>query len=737
MLGAAPGGVGAQRSAEQSSHSVAAIPITRVFSHTALNGPGYINMVALSPFSNTLLAAGDVSGVQRSVDLGANYTPGLRGMYTPFSRQTATIAFHPTQPGVVYAGTGEKLAHAGGLYRSADEGQTWTQVSNVPQFAGNNAFGVPGGVSTNIPRATGKLLGIYANPGGHDTIFAGTFNQGLMRSTDSGITWTTLGFSGKYIRGLEFDPTSPGNVYIAVFHSGVWVSHNALAATGVKFALMPGSPLDPEELSMTGNEIFAVANAKGIYRYNGTSWSAVNSGVPLAASVLWMSVKAYRKNALTIVYAGNNGAPKDATTGGRISVVRSVDNGNSWQSVTSTAAAIDYHMVGTTAIWAQSVTSPSSMLGNGFYAAQHLDVKVSPTGDWSNDTVFVSGRGGVWRSTNGARNWAPAVNGLQTSVNRAINVDPNVSGRVFVGNTDFVAYVSNDRMASITNVHPSGAVSTARDFAFDTTVTPSTVFLAAGDRDLNVGGEVFFSTDPASAAWTRTNLNAAAGGRRPLALALGFDVDRNRIVLAAVDTAGIFRYAGGRWTKVSTPAMSIAGTNIAASAVSPNAQMIWIKNTQTVFLFDAAQGVWRSTDAGLSWTLIWRHPSVPAEATYLAAEPDLSSLYVAADDGLYRLDNPAQGTVTGGAITHVRIGSSRPGPIFLDVTNQLWVAQLYTSTTMPQLLVTADPKSAAPTWQVASDAYYSAVAVLPTGLVVAPDGTVYLSLYHDGVLRGV
>lgn len=89
----------------------------------------------------------------------------------------------PVSPTTMFAGT-----WGNGLHRSTDGGNNWTRVAFNPNYAfvsGNSR--VPAADQNDVRSVI--LSPNYTSDG---TVLGGTFGQGLLRSTDSGSTWTVI-----------------------------------------------------------------------------------------------------------------------------------------------------------------------------------------------------------------------------------------------------------------------------------------------------------------------------------------------------------------------------------------------------------------------------------------------------------------------------------------------------------------------------------------------------------------
>lgn len=682
------------------------------FGESGLDGAGFQNVVDIDPAgSGVVLSGADVAGIHRSTNLGVDWQTSNEGINSLSKMKVADIAWSRTQPGLVYAATGAKGA-GGGLMRSTDGGRTWSIRSTVPQFSGGNNSGMPALPGTH-PRSTGNLLVLDEARG---YIYAATFDDGVMRSSDGGTTWTTLGLEGKYLRSLVVDPSNPDVLYVAAYNDGVYKTSGAAGAG--TFVRLVAAPSKTEELAFVGGDLYTAAGTSGVFRSSdgGAGWTLLNG--PRTDGPVWMSVAGYVDGeGRSVVFVGCDKPAKATKVGTKqmfASVMRSIDGGSTWASIVDDPTRVHFEMGGPAGSpWWLASSLPSLMLGQGSYTAAQIVL------DQSGTNVFVAGRSGVWRSPDGGQNWWPAVHGMGVTINREVVADPNVAGRVYVGNTDWILLWSTDGGNTIAqNRPPSGAETFG--ISLDTTVTPSAVTIAVGDRDTNSSGEIYTSADPvAGAAWANEGLGAATGGKRPLAVAVNH-VGGERLVLAAVEDGGVWRKSGATWTKVNAAAMGPQATDAASFA--------WQAGSSTVFLYDRQSGVWRSTDAGRSWAKIWSKVSATEMTGYVVLDPlTAGRLWVAAKDGLYRIDDAASADVDSGSPAPLEVGALvNPSEPSFDTSGALVTiagGHVYRS-------VGAGPL------QDVSDDVVTSTANFVFGTSIGPDDRLYLALNGNGLLLG-
>ena len=174
---------------------------------------GRVTSIAVDPAnSNHWLIGAAMGGVWDTADAGATWRPVTDGQP---SLAIGAIAFSPTSPNIVYAGTGEanfcRWCYAGdGMLRSTDSGSTWSVV-NTSTFtrASVKAILVDPSDPNVVVAATargfaGRDLGPVVSP----PIF------GIQKSTDGGRAWSRA-LTGQ-ISSLVRHPSDFSRQYAAI-----------------------------------------------------------------------------------------------------------------------------------------------------------------------------------------------------------------------------------------------------------------------------------------------------------------------------------------------------------------------------------------------------------------------------------------------------------------------------------------------------------------------------------------
>ena len=175
-----------------------------------------------------------------------------------------SIAVDPNDADRVYAACGiytGSWSRNAAVLASTDRGATWKAHDLDVKLGGNEAG-----------RGTGERLQVDPNHG--DVLVLGTTQDGVLRSTDRGVTFSKMSFPGRHASLVVFDPRSgsPGHASQAVYAGchdkpGLYVSHDG----GQSFAREPGTPEQVPQRACFGADgtlYVTFATGKGAFATN-------------------------------------------------------------------------------------------------------------------------------------------------------------------------------------------------------------------------------------------------------------------------------------------------------------------------------------------------------------------------------------------------------------------------------------------------------------------------------------
>ncbi len=519
--------------------------------------------------SGSNVFAGTNGGVFRSANDGVSWTPannGLAGQFVSAFAANGTALFASTY--------GTTLLGGAGVFRSTDSGASWTPANNGLSNSNVLSLGVNG-----------------------TTVFAGVISGGVFRTTDNGANWTaaSTGLSTQIVYAFA---AIGSNVFAGTLTGGVFRSaDNGANWTAVNTGLIVPSIA---ALAVNGTTLFAGTNGGGVFRStdSGANWTAVNNGLGIQV------ISSLAVSGATL-YAGS-------AAGG---VFRSTDNGANWTAVNNGLANQFIYALAarnaTVIAGADSGAFRSADSGANWAAANtglsgQLIFALAVNGA----NLFASTYSGVFRSTDNGANWTPVNNGLSNGLGDRIILSLLVSGTtLYAGTEGNGVYRTTDNGANW---------ATANNGIVEQAISA----LAASGTTLFAGtltGGVYRSTDN-GANWTA--VNTGLGSQHIIALTAN-----GSAIFAGTQEAGVYRTTdnGANWTAVNT------------GLTSPVAYSLGVNGT-TLFV-GTATGLFRSTDNGANWAAANTGLSNALVSSFAASG---QSLFIGLSFGVFRsLNNGA------------------------------------------------------------------------------------------------
>lgn len=383
---------------------------------------GRVTSIAFGGVAGTIYLGTAGGGVWKTTDNGVNWSP-LTDQQV--SLAIGALAVVPRSDGqdIIYAGTGESN-QAGdnnfglGILKSADGGQTWTQLAaSTFQNQGFARIAVVPGTSTGsdvvyaatmetvIGSATSVVIG-YA------------VKAGLFRSEDGGATWQMLSGSGGLPAGGQINGSAsevivnPANgdiIYAGILggaRGGIWQSTDA----GATWTRVPGMPQNIRRVAISispdGNTLYA-----GLTTLKNNNAVLTTNFVSTDAGVKW------KKIALPPVITGTNCFSLDLDQGGYNLAI---------QSDPSNPATVYEALVG---IYKSTNSGKSwRYVGNGTHSDFHALV-------FNSASLYAGSDGGVFVTNDGGKHWDASLNQKLNTIQFQSAVAAPVGTTAVVGGT--------------------------------------------------------------------------------------------------------------------------------------------------------------------------------------------------------------------------------------------------------------------------------------------------------------
>jgi hypothetical protein len=564
---------------------------------------GRITTIAIDPTDatgNTLLIGGALGGIWRSTNAGASWT--AEGDQDP-SLAMGSIAFAPSSPTTVYAGTGEQASigfdiyYGAGVLKSTNGGLTWTQTcttgSATCPFIGPYSNATPFGFFTLGGTRISYIAVNPTNPAmvlvGAQTQFAEGPTEGVYCSSDSGSTWSLVASaSGEMSTFVGF--ASPTVAFAALGNpfgsttgkNGIYKSTNANSCSLTFSPITPVTSGLPAENSMgridmgisplfaTDNTVYAsIADGTNASEPNlgvwvttngGTSWTQTAAPDICQAQCWYDNVVKVDPNGKNFAFFG--GSAVTNSSGAPEWVVRTTNGGTSWSSI---------------------IPNPTSSIP-GFPHVDNHAIAFVKIG--TKVRMYLGNDGGIWRTDDAeaaAVTWINLNNTplTLTQFYPALSIHPSSQAVAFAGAQDNGSqiYEGPPGLAWIDNGICGDGTGTAID-----NVIPSTVYVACNGLNLAVstqnGQPNTFLT-----AVNGINLNDNSSFVPP------FVTDPNTANVVYAGSTKVYQSVntGNSWTALSGDLVNGASPifdNLSALAVAPgNPKVIYAgANTGQIFV---------------------------------------------------------------------------------------------------------------------------------------------------------
>jgi len=627
------------------------------FSQIDMEGGGWLTGIIQHP-AGRLYARTDVGGIYRSDDRGESWN-FLSGDFKHVgSTFVQSVAVAPSNADIVYQACGVSYFDDDperGVWKSSDGGATWTHVLPNINFSGNDEG-----------RQGGECLLIH--PTNENEVWAGSRANGLWRSTNAGGDWAKVGttFDNVVILGVYAHPNFPDQLWVSG-EGGLWVSTDR----GSSWTRILDEELIYRVVRKADGTTFAIGGAANpeteadthVWKFSATNWA---DPATYTSDDIWpnyLDAFEARYNYRRV----NRAACISLLRDGRLitgpffdDLGISSDDGD-----TFTLLSRDFGPNATIPQW--SVVG-ETRLGGGFNQLLQ-DVTIA-------DRWYVTGGYGPGLTTDGGATWDHNVDGIGEVVCWKIQFHATDPNKVAIPNADHGLAVSLDGGDSN---FATGYIARHFPWPDDILSFAHTAFwsgnriIAPGGEAINQNGRVYVSEDNGTTwnkrapnGWTEIPGAPFIGG-----VAAADNADELLLLMGGNTAAG----AGGIYRSTD------AGLSFAQVPLPAAAQGIWSGNEFTRFAWLERDGagsdrryfqqrwtaLYRSEDRGQSWAPVAGNGLTGNASFYdgrIGTDDAVAGrLWLAAADGLWRSTNAGDNWIERGGFEEAEFVDAYDGRV--------------------------------------------------------------------------
>ncbi|MBP6039037.1 MAG: T9SS type A sorting domain-containing protein [Flavobacterium sp.] len=506
------------------------------------------------------------------------FTHTNTGSWSSGQGRVNIVHVDPSNSNVVYLG-----APAGGIWKSINNGSTWTPLTDELPQIGVSGIAVDYSNSNVIYIATG------------DKDAGDSYSVGVYKSTDGGLTWNPTGVMG------SSNPSSAGDLVIhptnnqilwCATNNGIYKTTNA----GNTWSQVQSGDFAQGNIRLKSGDpttIYAVSNNRFFRSTDtGSTFTQISTGLPNSSSRLLLDVTSANASYIYILSA--------ATDGSMQGIYRSTDGGSNWTKTSSNETVTAGNVFESTQAWYDLALAVSPTNADEIYTGclnvwKSTDggVSVTKMNNWSSpaapsythadihylgfhgNKLFCGSDGGIYVSSNGGTNFTDLTAGVQISQFYKIAVSKQSAANMVGGLQDNGGHAYSSGQWK--NYYGADGM--------DTAINPNNPNQYYGF--IQSGGNLYIS-------------NNAGNGLSGSVPSPG--VDGNWVTPLAINNAGLlfagynnlYKLVSGAWVQQNSN--SVGSGNIELISIDPsNDNIMYVANGSNLY---------KSTDLGINFTIV-------------------------------------------------------------------------------------------------------------------------------------
>ena len=266
---------------------------------------GQIDALTLDPQNAGALFVTYQGRVSRTTDGGAHWSEIYTPLLSDDARATypaSTLVADPGAPGTYYVAIGGNADGGGGILKSTDGGANWKRMP------------LPG---------DGGVRELVMNPQNPGTLYAMVPNHALYKSADDGASWSVIagqkemaGFGdAPCFSSFAIDQQNPSTMYLGTCRAGSGLSKSTDGGQTWSAFIHPAYGFVALTIDPQNSGTVYAADLNSVFKTTdgGQSWRTFGAGLPFPASIRSLAV--HPRNS-SIVYAGSSVGVFWSTNGG-------------------------------------------------------------------------------------------------------------------------------------------------------------------------------------------------------------------------------------------------------------------------------------------------------------------------------------------------------------------------------------------------------------------------------------